>query len=153
LQRVTRVDIRHRVGIIIGCLLISVLCIWLSFSIQVDSNFQSFFRKTDPIRQATDMINRYLAGSTAFYVVIDGEQKDAIKKWDTLWRIKNLQLYIASLPGVEKTVSFVDYCEMLDRGLQEIPSEEKRISHLSLEDQKTFWENPAQLTEVMQLVY
>jgi hypothetical protein len=42
---------------------------------------------------------------------------------------------------------------MLDRGLQEIPSEEKRISNSSLEEQKTFWENPAQLAEVMQLVY
>src|SRR5256712_4922049 len=153
LQRVTQTDIRHRGGIIVACSLISVLCTWLSFSIQVDSNFQSFFRETDPIRQATDAINRHLAGSTAFYVVIDGEQKNAIKKWDTLWRIKTLQLYIDSLPGVEKTISFVDYCEMLDRGLQEIPSEEKRLSNSSLEDQKTFWENPSQLAEVMQLVY
>src|SRR5215813_9017113 len=54
---------------------------------------------------------------------------------------------------MEKTISFVDYCEMLDSGLQEIPSEEKRISNASLEEQKTFWENPAQLAEVMQLVY
>jgi hypothetical protein len=153
LRKVTRADIRHRGSIIIVCLLISFLCAWLSFSIQVDSNFQSFFRKTDPISQATDVINRYLAGSTAFYVVIDGEQKDAIKKWDTLWRIKNLQLYIDSLPGVEKTISFVDYCEMLDRGLQEIPSEEKRIWNASLEEERTFWQNPAQLAEVMQLVY
>jgi hypothetical protein len=37
--------------------------------------------------------------------------------------------------------------------LQELPSEEKRISSSALEEQKTFWENPAQLTEVMQLVY
>jgi uncharacterized protein len=153
LRKVTQVDIRHRGSIIIACILISVLCVWLSFSIQVDSNFQSFFRKTDPISQATDVINQYLAGSTAFYVVIDGEERDIIKKWDTLWRIKNLQLYIDSLPGVEKTISFVDYCEMLDRGLQEIPSEEKRIFNASLEEQKTFWQNPAQLTEVMQLVY
>ncbi len=153
LQKMTRADIRHRGGIILACFLISVLCVWLSFSIQVDSNFQSFFRKTDPISRATDAINRHLAGSTAFYVMIDGEERDIVKKWDTLWRIKNFQLYIDSLPGVEKTISFVDYCEMLDRGLQEIPSEEKRLSHASLEEQKTFWENPAQLTEVMQLVY
>ncbi len=131
----------------------SMLCTWLSFSIQVDSNFQSFFRKTDPISRATAAINRHLAGSTAFYVMIDGEEHDIVKKWDTLWRIKNLQLYLASLPGVEKTISFVDYCEMLDRGLQELPSEEKRISSSLLEEQKTFWENPAQLAEVMQLVY
>ncbi len=153
LQRVTRADIRHRGGIIVACVLISVLCVWLSFSIQVDSNFQSFFRKTDPISQATDAINRHLAGSTAFYVVIDGEERDIVKKWDTLWRIKNLQLYLASLPGVEKTISFVDYCEMLDKGLQAIPPEGESVTASPQGKKTTFWENPTQLAEVMQLVY
>ncbi len=153
LQRVTRADIRHRGGIIVACVLISILCTWLSFSIQVDSNFQSFFRKTDPISRATDAINHYLAGSTAFYVLIDGDERDIIKKWDTLWRIKNLQLYIDSLPGVAKTISFVDYCEMLDKGLQEIPPEGESAAAPSPEQKTTFWQNPAQLAEVMQLVY
>jgi len=154
LQRVTLADIRHRGAILAGSLFIAGLAVWQILSIRVDSNFQSFFRETDPIRQATDAINRHLAGSTAFYVAIDGEQHDTIKKWDTLWRIKNLQLYIDSLPGVEKTISFVDYCEMLDRGLQEIPPEGEAAPALSQEDKKTtFWENPAQLAEVMQLVF
>jgi predicted RND superfamily exporter protein len=154
LRRVTQADIRHRGVIIAVSLLIAILAGWQALSIRVDSNFQSFFRETDPIRQATDAINQHLAGSTAFYVVIDGEERDLIKKWDPLWRIKNLQLYIDSLPGVEKTVSFVDYCEMLDRGLQEIPPEGESAVVPSPEQKKTtFWENPAQLTDVMQLVF
>jgi hypothetical protein len=153
LRRVTQADIRHRGGILIGSLLIAILAGWQALSIRVDSNFQSFFRETDPIRQATDAINRHLAGSTAFYVVIDGGEFDSIKKWDTLWRIKNLQLYIDSLPGVERTVSFVDYCEMLDRGLQELPPEGEDGAAPLPEEKKTFWENPFQLTDVMQLVY
>lgn len=153
LQKVTRADIRHRGGIIVACVLISILCTWLSFSIEVDSNFQSFFRKTDPISQATEAINRYLAGSTAFYVLIDGDARDIVKKWDTLWRIKNLQLYLDSLPGVAKTISFVDYCEMLDKGLQEIPPEGESAAAAPQGKKTTLWENPAQLAEVMQLVY
>src|SRR5262249_20830167 len=153
LRKMTQIDIRHRGSIIVACILISVLCTWLSFSIQVDSNFQSFFRKTDPISQATDAINQYLAGSTSFYVVIDGEEHDSIKSWDTLWRIKNLQLYIDSLPGVEKTISFVDYCEMLDKGLQEIATTGEDTAAPPPTPRTTFWQNPAQLAEVMQLVY
>src|SRR5438045_9279483 len=64
-----------------------------------------------------------------------------------------MYFYLCCMRGVDKTISFVHYWEMLDRGLQEIPSEEKRLSNASLEDQKTFWENPSQLAEVMQLVY
>lgn len=152
LRRVTRVDIRHRGVILLGSVLIALLAGWQALSVRADSNFQSFFRESDPISQATEVVNQHLAGSTAFYVVIDGDQRDIIKKWDTLWRIKNLQLYIDSLPGVGKTVSFVDYCEMLDKGLQEIPSEGEN-SGVPTGKKKTFWEHPAQLTEVMQLVY
>jgi hypothetical protein len=94
----------------------------------------------------------------AFYVVIDGDQRDIIKKWDTLWRIKNLQLYIDSLPGVDKTVSFVDYCEMFDKSAQEeggdvlISPEGEIIEAPRQETKTTFWENPAQLDSVMRLV-
>lgn len=153
LRRVTQADIRHRSLILLASLLIAILAGWQAFSIQVDSNFQSFFREEDPISRATDAINRYLAGSTAFYVVIDGEEQDIIKKWDTLWRIKNLQLYIDSLPGVEKTVSFVDYCEMLDQGLQEIPGNDSHAVSPTEKNKTTFWEEPAQLADVMQLVF
>jgi hypothetical protein len=154
LRKLTLLDIRHRNLILFVSFLLALLAGWQTLSIHVDSNFQSFFRETDPIRQATDAINQHLAGSTAFYVVVDGEQRDIVKKWDTLWRIKNLQLYIASLPGVEKTVSFVDYCEMLDEGLQELPPEgEVATAPPSGAKNTSFWENPAQLDDVMQLVY
>ena len=157
LRKLATLSSHYRRTVIAAGLLITLLSVWQGFSIQVGSDFQSFFRETDPIRQATEAINRSLVGSMTFYVTIDGEERDVIKKWDTLWRIKNLQLYIDSLPGVEKTVSFVDYCEMLDRGIQEIPLEppegEEMLEPPPLEDRTTFWANPDQLKGVMRLVF
>jgi len=154
LQWVTWQDIRHRRAILIISILATVLAGWQACSIRVDSNFQSFFRAEDPITRATDAMNRYLAGSTAFYVMIDGEEQDIIKKRDTLWRIKNLQLYIDSLPGVEKTISFVDYCELLDQGLQELVADERTLASAQEEEPTpTFWEDPSRLDKVMQLVF
>jgi predicted RND superfamily exporter protein len=156
LRAVATFAYRRRRAVIVTGLLFALLSAWQGTTIQVGSDFQSFFRETDPIRQATDAINRHLVGSMTFYVAIDGPERDSIKKWDTLWRIKNLQLYIDSLPGVEKTVSFVDYCEMLDRGIQEIPLEplEGELIEPPLPEVKTtFWANPAQLDGVMRLVF
>jgi predicted RND superfamily exporter protein/CRP-like cAMP-binding protein len=156
LRKLARLSGQHRRAVITAGLLITLLSVWQGSSIQVGSDFQSFFRETDPIRQATDAINRYLVGSMTFYVAIDSEERDIIKKWDTLWRVKNLQLYIDSLPGVEKTISFIDYCEMLDRGIQEIPLEplEGEIVETPQPEVKTtFWENPDQLKGVMRLVF
>ncbi|HEV8712116.1 MAG TPA: MMPL family transporter [Candidatus Binatia bacterium] len=157
LHKFATLSSHYRRTVIVTGLLIILLSVWQGSSIQVGSDFQSFFRETDPVRQATDAINRYIVGSMTFYVTIDGEEHDVIKKWDTLWRVKNLQLYIDSLPGVEKTVSFVDYCEMLDRGIQEIPLEppegEEMLEPPPLEDRTTFWANPDQLKGVMRLVF
>ncbi len=158
LRKLGHLSTHHRRLVMVVALFITIVSLWQSFAIRVDSNFQSFFRETDPIRQATDAINQYLTGSMAFYVVIDGQEQDIIKKWDTLRRLKDLQLYIDSLAGVDKTVSFVDYCEMLDRGAQEgggglVVSAEGELVEAPPEGQRTtFWENPDQLKAVMQLV-
>lgn len=159
LRAMGELSIRHRGAVITVGVLVALLSFWQMFSIQVDSNFQSFFRPHDPIRQATEAVNRHLAGSMAFYVVVDGNEPDIMKKWDTLRRMKDLQLYLDSLPGVEKTISFVDYCEMLDRGAQQggegeifVSPEGEIIDAPRPGAQTTFWENPDQLRAVMQLV-
>jgi predicted RND superfamily exporter protein len=156
LRTLAKLSSHHRRVVITVGFLIALFSVWQGSTIEVGSDFQSFFRETDPIRQATDTINRALVGSMTFYVVVEGEEKDIIKKWDSLWRIKNLQLYIDSLPGVEKTISFVDYCELIDRGIQEIPLEPPEgeiIEAPSPEVKTTFWANPAQLQGVMRLVF
>lgn len=156
MHALARLSSRYRHTVITAGALIMMTSVWYGSAIQVGSDFQSFFRETDPIRQATDKINRSLVGSMTFYVVIDGLEPNVIKKWDTLWRIKNLQLYIDTLPGVEKTISFVDYCEMLDRGIQEIPlapAEGEVLETPPPEEKATFWSNPDQLKGVMRLVF
>ena len=158
LRRIGRFAIRNRLSVIAAALLFAAAAIWNLSSIQVDSNFQSFFRPNDPVRQATDAINEHLVGSMAFYVVIDGQEKDVMKQWDTLRRIKALQAYIDGLPGVDKTVSFVDYCELLDRGAQSGGGEllvgpgGEIITAPPPEKPTTFWQEPSQLRAVMQLV-
>ena len=151
LQRLGQIAIQYRRSILGVVLFMTALSLWQISFLRVDANFQSFFRDDNAIRQATEVINRHLAGSRVFYVVIDSEEKGVMKKWDTLWRLKDFQLYINSLPGVEKTISFVDYCETLDKRLQAISSEAWKGSALQPQV-KTFWENPSQLEAVMQLV-
>ena len=152
-------DIRRRRPILILGGLIAVVSVWQTAAIRVDSNFQSFFRADDPIRQATDAINEHLVGSMAFYVAIDGDKPNIINDWNTLRRIKDLQLYIDAQPGVDKTVSFVDYCELLDRGAQSgtggdliVSPEGEIIQAPAGGAQTTFWDNPEQLRGVLQLV-
>lgn len=159
LRRLGYFDIRRRRIILILGGLIAGVSVWQTAAIRVDSNFQSFFRPDDPIRRATDAINEYLVGSMAFYVAIDGDGPNSTNRWETLRRIKDLQLYMDAQPGVDKTVSFVDYCELLDRGTQSggdgdlIVSPEGEMIQAPVPGvQNTFWDNPEQLRGVLQLV-
>ncbi|MGE4092771.1 MAG: MMPL family transporter [Candidatus Binatia bacterium] len=160
LRKLTASVIRHRGAVIFGCAIATVLAAWQIPSIQVNSDFQSFFRASDPIRQATEIVNQRLAGSMAFNVVIDGTEKDVMKQWETLRRVRTLQEAIDALPGVDKTVSFVDYCLLIDRGVQEggggiVVSPEGELIEAAPIDpsqRKTFLENPEQLKGVMQLL-
>lgn len=156
-----RLSTRHHRAVIAVSFVVAVISAWQSSFIQIGSDFQSFFRKSDPIRQATEAINRHLVGSMTFYVIVDGHEKGAIKTFDALWRIKKLQGYIDSLPGVEKTISFVDYCEIIDRGIQEIPPVPSELSGGNGEPvpgspttaKTTFWEDRDQLKGVLRLAY
>jgi len=119
----------------------------------VGSNFLTLFREDHPIRRATDTVGRHLAGSLAFYVVIDGSTQDIMRQWDTLRRIKDLQVYLDSLPGVDKTTSFVDFVEGIDNALQSLPPEEGADAPPPAEKKTTFWDNPTQLPDALQFLF
>ncbi|MBY0274277.1 MMPL family transporter [Candidatus Binatia bacterium] len=169
LAAIASFGIEQRRALITGTVLLSLLCLTQVPRIQVDNNLHSFFRPGDPIREATDLINERLVGSMAFYVAIDADQPGTMKKLDTLERIRALQHEIDRLPGVDKTISFVDYAELLDRGSQAggeagdivvddagnvvQPGGAAAAAGAADGDAKsTFWDNPAQLDTVLQLV-
>ncbi|MGH7859033.1 MAG: efflux RND transporter permease subunit, partial [Candidatus Binatia bacterium] len=161
LRRVASFAMRHRAGVIAAAAVLVVAAAIPIPLIEVDSNFQSFFREDDPIRTATDAINENLVGTAAFYVVIDGSEEGIVKKWDTLRRIKDLQSYVETLPGVDKTVSFVDYVEAFDRGAQQVGGGDLVLGPdgnvveappAGPGEAKTFWENPDQLGAAIQII-
>jgi predicted RND superfamily exporter protein len=152
LQRLVKWEIRHRYAVITGAIFLAVVAAAQIPSIQVGSNFLSVFPEEHPIRQAANAMSEHLSGSMGFFVVIDGSTPDIMKQQDSLRRIKDLQVYMNSLPGVDKTISFVDFVEAFDNALQSLPPEEGAATPPP-EKKTTFWENPAQLTEALQMIF
>jgi uncharacterized protein len=153
LRKLVSGEIRHRRAIIVGATLLAIVSAWWIPYIQVGSNFLSVFRENHPIRQAANIVGQHLAGSLGFYVVIDGSTQDIMKQWDTLRRIKDLQLYMDSLPGVDKTISFVDFVEVVDNALQSLPPEEGTDAPPPPAKKTTIWDNPAQLPDALQMIF
>ena len=160
LKRVTRYAIRHRRAVITVAAMIVALSLWQARKIRVDTQLESFFPPDAPIRRDTDAVNQRLAGSMAFYTVVDGNSAGLLRKEDILRRMRGLQRFIEAMPGVDATVSFVDYAELLDRGSRSgsksgdmIVTEDGQVVEMAQADPgKTLWEDPKQLDAVMQLV-
>ena len=85
--------------------------------IEVDADFLTYFSPRSPVRQANEIINREIVGSNPFYVVVEGPEAGALKRWINLWLMKDLQQYLRTLPGITSSISIVDYLELLESGL------------------------------------
>src|SRR5262249_38331797 len=113
--------------------------------IHVDSDPLYYFDRDAEVRQANEVINREIVGSNPFYVVIDGGAAGVLRRWDVLRRIKDLQGFLLTLPGITSSVSLVDYLEVLEKGLGKqaeggdlVVTEQGDI--VPAEAPKSFWE-------------
>ncbi len=118
LANIAQFDHDHQKLIIIAAGLLTLPCLWGITRIRVDSNFLQFFKADSPVRRANEIISEKIGGTQIFYVVVESGMRDGVKSWDVLRRIKGLQRYLTSLPGVDQTLSLVDYCELFDKAIQ-----------------------------------
>ena len=169
LRRVGQFNRDYQKAIIIGAGLLVLPCLWGMTYIRADSNLLQFFPKDDPVRHANEIISEKIGGTQSFNIVVNSGMKDGAKSWDLLRRIKGLQRYLATLPGIDHTLSLVDYCELFDKAIQSgVPIEGVDSGEMSVPPAEpqagtgvllaSLWENqaqmeaPAQLRPVMQLI-
>jgi len=163
LAKVGHFDRRYQVPIMVAAALLVIPCFLGIARIRADSNFLQFFKKNSPVRRANEVISEKIGGTQNFYVVVHSGKKGGATTFDLLERIKGLQRYLATRPGVDQTVSLVDYCELLDRAIQSggpgdeallgeeggVPPSPPVAPNTPL---TTFWERPEQLKAVMAIV-
>jgi predicted RND superfamily exporter protein len=169
LRRVGQFSRDYQKAIITGAGLLVLPCLWGITHIRADSNLLQFFHKDAPVRRANEIISEKIGGTQPFNIVVSSGMKEGAKSWDLLRRIKGLQRYLATLPGIDHTLSLVDYCELFDKAIQSgVPMEGVESAEISAPPAEpqagtgallaSLWENqaqiepPAQLRPVMQLI-
>jgi predicted RND superfamily exporter protein len=156
LLRIARAIVRAPESIWWVALLLAVLALLGMRRIEVDSDFLTYFSPHSAVRQANEIINREIVGSNPFYVVVEAPTPGALKSWVNLKLLKDLQNYLRTLPGVTSSISIVDYLELLESGLN-TPGEADYVvdehgNPMPAPKPKTFWEDPAMLAPVLDLV-
>ena len=124
--------------------------------ILVDSDFLSYFDPDSAVRRDHELINQQIVGSNPFYLIVEGNDPGALKRWEVLKKVKDLQTFVGTLPGVSGSISLVDYLELLDKGLNKSGADDILIDEsgkvIEAGAPQTFWEQPSNLPPVLNLV-
>jgi predicted RND superfamily exporter protein/CRP-like cAMP-binding protein len=163
LAKVGQLNRQYQVPIIVVAALLVLPCVWGISRIRADSNFLEFFKKDSPVYKANKIISEKIGGTQNFDVIVNSGKRGGATSFDLLERMKDLQNHLATLPGVDQTISLVNYCELLDRAIQSGGTGEDAVSGEGGEAPilqpvstgkpvTTFWEQPEQLKAVMELV-
>jgi predicted RND superfamily exporter protein len=118
LVQIAYFDRQFRGRIMVAAALLAVPCVWGISRIRADSNFIQYFRHSSPVRQANEIIGAKIGGTQNFDVIIDSGKKGGAMSLDLFERIRDLQAYLSMVRGIDQSLSIVDYCELLDRAIQ-----------------------------------
>ncbi|MBI3767752.1 MAG: MMPL family transporter [Deltaproteobacteria bacterium] len=155
LAALARFDIRQRRAIFVGAGLLVVAALMALPRIEADTNFLSYFPADSPIVRSHQAINDRVAGALPFYVVLGTPaHPGAMLTMEALRRIRDLEIFIDTIPGVTRSVSLTDYLDLLDRGLRSsgdviVDDEGNPVDPGTI---KSFWEDPRRLDEVLTFV-
>jgi len=158
LATVGRVDREYRVPIMLVAALIVVPCLFGISRIRADANVIQFFKPNSPVRLANETIGEKIGGTQNFDIIVNAGKKGGVMNFDLLQRIKGLQTYLTGLPGIDQTLSIVNYCELLDRSLQsgQAGTATRAPAAATLAPNAgsltTLWQRPDQFVGVMQFI-
>ncbi|MFQ5667222.1 MAG: MMPL family transporter [Candidatus Binatia bacterium] len=105
--------VRHNRSILIAGVLLCGLSLWGVTRIRVETDFLGFFSPQSEIRTDNALVAERLAGTQPVYVVIDGGKPETATRLETLTLMAQLQAFIEQQPGVDKTMSLLDYLGLL----------------------------------------
>lgn len=116
-EKVAHVNLHHQKIVlpILGCVvLFSAIGI---FRLKVETNPVAFFKKKTVISQNFHDIYRHLSGSFPVHVYVKSTGNDGFESPEAINEIGQLQIFLESLPGVDKSVSFADYLKLINYAL------------------------------------
>jgi len=108
-------------------LLILALSTWAATFIKVETNLLEFFKSTTSFRQELTYIETNLSGVGSVDISLNAHKRDAFRDPANLALLESLQRHAESLPGVDRTMSFVDFLKDMNESFHNENPEFYRI--------------------------
>jgi predicted RND superfamily exporter protein len=86
--------------------------------IEVVSDPLTYFQKDSPLREDAEFVRKHLAGTGVVNVVLQTETAGDALEPNSLQTMDDVLTEIAALPHVDRTISFLDYIELIDGAMR-----------------------------------
>jgi len=114
LERIVTLNLSYQKHCLIVLGGISVICFAGLFFIRAETNPVAFFKPSTTVSRNFHNIYRQMSGSFPVHVVMTGPAEDYFETPANVADLARLQIYLESLPGVDKAVSFADYLKLVN---------------------------------------
>ena len=123
IEKIIDLDLNHQklVLSIIGVL--ALICLIGIFRIRVETNPVGYLKDEAAVKRNFSDIYQNLSGSFPLNVVMEQSESDYFEKPRHLADIARIQAFLATLPGVDKTLSFADYLMLVNYVLNRFEAE------------------------------
>jgi predicted RND superfamily exporter protein len=109
LGRLSKVVQTHARPITIFITILILGALWAASTIRVETNLLEYFKPSSPLRQELSYIEPRLSGVGTVDISVKAGERDALRDPAKLAVIDRLQTFALTLPGVDRTMSFVDF--------------------------------------------
>jgi len=107
--------------------LVLASALWSATFIKVETNLLEFFKPSTSFRQELNYIETRLSGVGSVDISLKANERDAFRDPAKLAIIEALQIYAESQPGVDRTMSFVDFLKDMNESFHNENPEFYRI--------------------------
>jgi uncharacterized membrane protein YdfJ with MMPL/SSD domain len=119
LHSISDFAVRYRRATLVVGIIILLFCAVGIARIRVETDYLSFFPPSSAIRTDNARIADRLAGTQPIYLVVEAGEPRAATHLDVLTATRDLQQFVDRQPGVDKTMSLLDYLGIVRRLLQD----------------------------------
>lgn len=109
LGRLSTVVQAHARPITIFITILTLGALWAASTIRVETNLLEYFKPSSPLRQELSYIEPRLSGVGTVDISVKAGERDALRDPAKLAVMDRLQAFALTLPGVDRTMSFVDF--------------------------------------------
>ncbi len=114
IQAMVRLTLKHQRETLILFALSAVVLLVGVFQLKVETNPMRYFKPQIPVSRHFHDIYQDLCGAFPINLALGGGQADFFEDPAQIGRIAEVQAYLESLPGVDKTISLADYLKLVN---------------------------------------